>query len=66
MSAALALFPSGASAFHGTVSAPTKSRSIVMETKADLKQLAKEVRAALELPSAPPCPTRFRCPRLGS
>jgi hypothetical protein len=43
MSAALALFPSGASAFHGTVSAPTKSRSIVMETKADLKQLAKEL-----------------------
>jgi hypothetical protein len=43
MSAAVALCYSGASAFHGTVSAPTRQRSVVMETKAEMVELAKQL-----------------------
>merc|ERR1712238_521430 len=43
MSAAVALCYSGATAFHGTVSAPNRQRSVVMETKAEMVELAKQL-----------------------
>jgi len=46
MSTAIALFPSFSTGFHGTVSAPN-SRRVVMETKADLEVLAKNLNPVL-------------------
>ena len=43
MSAAVALCYSGAAGFHGAVSAPARQRSVVMETKAELVDLAKQL-----------------------
>merc|ERR1711892_635358 len=43
MSAAVALCYSGATAFHGPVSAPNRQRSVVMETKAEMVELAKQL-----------------------
>ena len=43
MSAAVALCYSGAAGFHGVVSAPARQRSVVMETKAEMIELAKKL-----------------------